>query len=299
MTEPDVLNEADHVPGACLLVRPRPSGVGAHPISPRPVVTDWPATGHDRDAVWERLTSGMFVLDNANSQDRRVRGLAWLLDWLADQPGQTWQQRWMASGADAAGGAWRDLPAALAASARPRVADGGCAALSRALVVAICADLVRPVAELAGGRRRRQGLPDPQPGPHPRPARVRASSRVVRRRSPGVRRRRRPHAAAQRRNPRRQGRHPGRRHRRRRAGIDGPRSRILHLPDTRSQGLLPDAARTRCLRRRRAATLREFRTAGQLTPEELSTATGCSAARSATCSWTICANASRRWTTPV
>ena len=55
--------------------------------------------------MWEQLTSGMFVLDNANSQERRVRGLGWLLDWLADQPGETWQQRWMASGADAAGGA--------------------------------------------------------------------------------------------------------------------------------------------------------------------------------------------------
>src|SRR5687768_14936745 len=56
---------------------------------PRPVITDWPATRHDRGAVWVRLTSGVFVLDNANSQDRRLRGLAWLLDWLADQPGET------------------------------------------------------------------------------------------------------------------------------------------------------------------------------------------------------------------
>jgi hypothetical protein len=54
----------------------------------------------------------MFVLSNANSQERRVRGLAWLLDWLADQPGETWQQRWMVSGADSAGGAWRQVPIA-------------------------------------------------------------------------------------------------------------------------------------------------------------------------------------------
>jgi hypothetical protein len=40
----------------------------------------------------------MFVLSNAGSQERRIRGLAWLLDWLADQAGETWQQRWMASG---------------------------------------------------------------------------------------------------------------------------------------------------------------------------------------------------------
>jgi hypothetical protein len=106
------------------------------------VVTDWPVTRQERDEVWERLTSGMFVLSNANSQERRVRGLAWLLDWLADQPGETWQQRWMASGADALGGAWRQVP--------------GRRDLRRS-----CPSL----AGLPGGRRGRQGRPDPQPGP--------------------------------------------------------------------------------------------------------------------------------------
>jgi Phage integrase family len=112
MTEPDVLNEAVTFPG----VSSRPSKAQRESartrFPPRPMVTDWPATRHDRGAVWERLTSRMFVLDNANSQDRRIRGLAWLLDWLADQAGETWQQRWMASGADAASGAWRGLPIA-------------------------------------------------------------------------------------------------------------------------------------------------------------------------------------------
>ena len=93
--------------------------------------------------MWEQLTSGMFVLDNANSQERRVRGLAWLLDWLGDQPGETWQQRWMSSGADAAGGAWRDLPIAWQ-QARGRESRWLRAELSGALVVAICGDLVRP-----------------------------------------------------------------------------------------------------------------------------------------------------------
>ena len=57
---------------------------------PRQVATDWPTTHQERAEVWEQLTSGMFVLSNANSQERRVRGLAWLLDWLGDQPGETW-----------------------------------------------------------------------------------------------------------------------------------------------------------------------------------------------------------------
>ncbi|MGW3667019.1 DNA integrase/recombinase [Streptomyces sp. NPDC005141] len=33
-----------------------------------------------------------------------------LLDWLEGQPGETWQDRWFASGADCAGFEWTDLP---------------------------------------------------------------------------------------------------------------------------------------------------------------------------------------------
>jgi hypothetical protein len=39
---------------------------------PRPVATDWPATRQERGEAWQRLTSGMFVLGNAHSQDRRI-----------------------------------------------------------------------------------------------------------------------------------------------------------------------------------------------------------------------------------
>jgi integrase len=93
--------------------------------------------------VQERLTSGVFVLPNADSQDKRVRGLSWLLDWLADQPGETWQQRWMASGADAAGGNWRQVPIGWQRE-RGREARWLRAELSGALVTVICGDLVRP-----------------------------------------------------------------------------------------------------------------------------------------------------------
>ena len=79
---------------------------------PRPAAADWPATGQDRGEVFEQLTSGIFVLANADSQERRKRALTWFLDWLSAQPGETWQQRWMASGADEAGGNWRDQPIA-------------------------------------------------------------------------------------------------------------------------------------------------------------------------------------------
>jgi integrase len=110
---------------------------------PRPRATDWPATRQGRGEVQERLTSGVFVLPNASSQERHIRGLAWLLDWLAGQPGQTWQQRWMASGADAAGGGWRQVPIAWQ-QARGRESRWLRAELSGALVVAICGDILRP-----------------------------------------------------------------------------------------------------------------------------------------------------------
>ena len=110
---------------------------------PRPVATDWPATRQERGEARERLTSGIFVLPNAGSQEKRIRGLSGLLDWLADQPGETWQQRWMASGADAAGGAWRRVPIAWQHE-RGRESRWLRAELSGALVMVICGDLVRP-----------------------------------------------------------------------------------------------------------------------------------------------------------
>ena len=110
---------------------------------PRPAAADWPATRQDRDEAFDRLTSGIFVLDNEGSQERRRRALKWFLDWLSDQPGGTWQQRWMASGADAAGGNWRQEPTAWQCE-HGRESQWLRAELSGALVVSVCGDLVRP-----------------------------------------------------------------------------------------------------------------------------------------------------------
>ena len=110
---------------------------------PRPAAAEWPATRQERGEAYERLTSGIHVLPNTDSQDRRKRALAWFLDWLSGQRGETWQQRWMASGADAAGGNWRQEPIAWQ-QARGRESRWLREELSGALVVAICGDLVRP-----------------------------------------------------------------------------------------------------------------------------------------------------------
>ncbi len=110
---------------------------------PRPAAMDWPAARQERGEAEKRLTSGIFVLPNADSQERRKRALAWFLNWLSDQPGETWQQRWMASGADAAGGNWRQEPIAWQRE-RGRESRWLREELSGALVVAICGDLIRP-----------------------------------------------------------------------------------------------------------------------------------------------------------
>jgi hypothetical protein len=75
----------------------------------RPAAADWPATRATREQVWQVLTSPLFTLDNPSSQGNRTRGLMALLDWLQNQPGDTWQERWAGSGADAAGRGWSRL----------------------------------------------------------------------------------------------------------------------------------------------------------------------------------------------
>ena len=109
----------------------------------RPAPTAWPATGQTREQVWDQLTLAPFVVGNAQTEKIRRRGLTFLLDWLEDQPGTTWQERWQASGADTAGTAWRKGPAAWLREQGPS-ADWRLDALASALLVAISADLIRP-----------------------------------------------------------------------------------------------------------------------------------------------------------
>lgn len=112
----------------------------------RPRGPDWPATGQERDQVWELLTCAPFAVpDNPGSGQRGSHeiGLGLLLDWLEDQPGESWQQRWVASGVDTAGRSWRQIPASWLDDHGHQVRwrhD----AWFRALLLAIAADLIRP-----------------------------------------------------------------------------------------------------------------------------------------------------------
>ena len=77
-----------------------------------------------RESVVHRLAAPPFVADTPAAEDNRRRGVRIVLDWLAtqrpqlqrdesdDNPGGgTWQQRWLAGGAEDDGRVdWRGLP---------------------------------------------------------------------------------------------------------------------------------------------------------------------------------------------
>jgi hypothetical protein len=77
---------------------------------PRPLAVTWPTEPCDRQTTIRLATADPLVISNPVVQAKRVRGLRHLLDWLADQPGDTWQQRWTNSDAEALGARWRQAP---------------------------------------------------------------------------------------------------------------------------------------------------------------------------------------------
>ena len=94
-----------------------------------------------------RLLAPPFTAGRDSQQSSRRIGLTKLVHWLEEQPGRTWQHRWVASGADAAGNlAWRELAAAWLrdtgwATANPRT---DFIALGRGVLPLICGDVIRP-----------------------------------------------------------------------------------------------------------------------------------------------------------
>ena len=101
---------------------------------PRPAAAAWPATTHGREQVLGQL-------DAAGQPS--AAGIEALLHWLEGQEGGSWQERWLASGAETLGAAWLQLPAQwLHRHGGP--ADRRAAMLPRALISVVCGDIVRP-----------------------------------------------------------------------------------------------------------------------------------------------------------
>ena len=88
---------------------------------PRPVASSWPATRASRLAVLARVLAAPFTLDNTASQQSRPLGV--LAVRLATHPGESWQQRWQASGAEDQSD-WDAITAAAAGTRRAKTAPG-------------------------------------------------------------------------------------------------------------------------------------------------------------------------------
>src|ERR1019366_9470167 len=109
---------------------------------PRAVPSRWWQTGQAREEVVQRLSDGPFLAGNPLTADSRHLRLGRMLDWLASQPGQTWQERWQASGAEQAGRQWPQLPAAwLRDTGHLQVKDP---ALSSGMMLLLCGQVIRP-----------------------------------------------------------------------------------------------------------------------------------------------------------
>jgi integrase len=98
--------------------------------------------------VLARLLEPPFSFDHVDYQAFVRRGLVRVLGWLRAQPGSTWQERWMASGAEAEHD-WRLLPfrsaGLLSGDGEPNVNKTN--ECSSGLTALICADVIRPSLE--------------------------------------------------------------------------------------------------------------------------------------------------------
>ena len=118
----------------------------ARQFPPREPGADWPATRQPRAQVVTRLLG---VPPAEASVRRRYavqrRQLGWVLDWLERQPGESWQDRWLASGADAEGNiGWRLLPTANTSAGGPTKTEHAQLGLAQALSLLVVADVIRP-----------------------------------------------------------------------------------------------------------------------------------------------------------
>jgi integrase len=111
---------------------------------PRRLAVSWPATGVSRPQMLTRLLAAPFATDSPHTQQGRRLAVIAVTGWLEAQPGGTWQDRWLASGAEDqpqwqdAFAAWR---AASGAAGRQR---GVPACLPGGLMLLITGDVIRP-----------------------------------------------------------------------------------------------------------------------------------------------------------
>ena len=109
---------------------------------PRPLASSWSRTEASRTSMVTRLLSPPFALENRLGQQGRRLGVLAVVNWLQARPGRTWQERWLASGAEAAPD-WRELVQARYGRAGPSTSQS-LGHLAPGLLVLTCAEVIRP-----------------------------------------------------------------------------------------------------------------------------------------------------------
>ena len=123
---------------------------------PRPLPTSWPTTQLDRSEVLTLISPTLRGAEGSKRRAVACRGLARMLDFLEEYPGDTWQLRWMASGADSAGDDWAHGPAQWLERAG-LLSTSRLEAMTASLPALIGADVIRPSPRwlLTGGKKRK------------------------------------------------------------------------------------------------------------------------------------------------
>ncbi|HEX5882708.1 MAG TPA: site-specific integrase, partial [Actinomycetota bacterium] len=112
---------------------------------PRQVPMSWRGTCQGADLLLTSMLEPPFT--EAAARVRRRRGLVSVLAWLAGHPGQTWQDRWQATGGDDLGNAawWRPcLKELQSGSLRSGSSVAVTSNLRVSLNLLVCADVIRP-----------------------------------------------------------------------------------------------------------------------------------------------------------
>lgn len=133
-------------PERLAVTRPLPAQVKATLLAqfpPRPLALTWPEAHLSRAQVLELVARPSSGLSRSSFELLCRRGLPLLLDWLEGQAGQSWQERWDASGAGAAGGGWGAGPAAWL-EREGRLTDSGLRYTTSSVEVLVGVGVLRP-----------------------------------------------------------------------------------------------------------------------------------------------------------
>lgn len=110
----------------------------------RPLESSWPQTEQSMEQILKRLEDPLVRADKAGTRQEHYRGVAKLLEWLASTGDGSWQERWIASGAEELNGQeWLRLPVEWIGNQRTDSSIDP-SDLSTGLMLAICMDVIRP-----------------------------------------------------------------------------------------------------------------------------------------------------------